>query len=205
MYEVYHDTPAIPSDDDQADMYAYAAETLERYGYKRYEISNFAQRGFASMHNMRYWKQEDYMGFGPGAHSYVGGLRYSFIRDLQGYMDGVMKGGIIVDEYEKIEGLEIANEYLMLRLRMAGGRLTKERLAYLADSVEAYHIDRMKLTTCQTVQFHNLSAEATIDLMDVNMIDSFHLEAYGETAVNYNRDLEVFPVVKRIIEKITGE
>ena len=46
---------------------------------------------------------------------------------------------------------------------------------------------------------------ATADLKDVNMIDSFHLEAYGEKAVNYNRDLEVFPVVKRIIEKITGE
>ncbi|WP_027400302.1 DUF1846 domain-containing protein [Anaerovorax odorimutans] len=44
---------------------------------------------------------------------------------------------------------------------------------------------------------------ATADLKDVNMIDSFHLEAYGEKAVNYNRDLEVFPVVKRIIEKIT--
>ena len=46
---------------------------------------------------------------------------------------------------------------------------------------------------------------ATADLRDVNMIDSFHLEAYGEMAVNYNRDLEVFPVIKRIIEKITGE
>ena len=46
---------------------------------------------------------------------------------------------------------------------------------------------------------------ATIDLKDVNMIDSFHLEEYGVQAVNYNRDLEVFPVVKRIIEKITGE
>ncbi|MDD6310511.1 MAG: DUF1846 domain-containing protein [Firmicutes bacterium] len=46
---------------------------------------------------------------------------------------------------------------------------------------------------------------ATADLKDVNMIDYFHLEAYGEMAVNYNRDLEVFPVVKRIIEKITGE
>lgn len=52
----------------------------------------------------------------------------------------------------------------------------------------------------------NIAYEAaTADLRDVNMIDSFHLEAYGETAVNYNRDLEVFPVVKRIIEKITGE
>ncbi len=46
---------------------------------------------------------------------------------------------------------------------------------------------------------------ATADLRDVNMIDNFHLEAYGQMAVNYNRDLEVFPVIKRIIEKITGE
>ena len=52
----------------------------------------------------------------------------------------------------------------------------------------------------------NIAYEAaTADLRDVNQIDSFHLEAYGETAVNYNRDMEVFPVVKRIIEKITGE
>lgn len=52
----------------------------------------------------------------------------------------------------------------------------------------------------------NIAYEAaTADLRDVNMIDSFHLEAYGQMAVNYNRDLEVFPVVKRIIEKITGE
>ena len=52
----------------------------------------------------------------------------------------------------------------------------------------------------------NMAYEAaTVDLADVNMIDSFHLEAYGEMAVNYNRDLEVFPVVKRIIERITGE
>ena len=54
----------------------------------------------------------------------------------------------------------------MLRLRMAGGRLTKERLAFLADTVEAYQIDLLKLTTCQTIQLHNLSADATIDLME---------------------------------------
>lgn len=46
---------------------------------------------------------------------------------------------------------------------------------------------------------------ATLDLKDVNMIDNFHLEAHGIQAVNYNRDLEMFPVIKRIIEKITGE
>lgn len=52
----------------------------------------------------------------------------------------------------------------------------------------------------------NIAYEAaTVDLKDVNMIDSFHLEAYGETAVNYNRDIEAFPVLKRIIEKITNK
>ena len=52
----------------------------------------------------------------------------------------------------------------------------------------------------------NIAYEAaTVDLKDVNMIDYFHLEAYGETAVNYNRDLETNPVLKRIIEKITGK
>ena len=52
----------------------------------------------------------------------------------------------------------------------------------------------------------NIAYEAaTVDLQDVNMIDPFHLEKYGETAVNYNRDVEAFPLLKRIIEKITGK
>ncbi|MCD6436484.1 MAG: DUF1846 domain-containing protein [Clostridiales bacterium] len=46
---------------------------------------------------------------------------------------------------------------------------------------------------------------ATVDLRDVNMIDAYHVDAYGEISVNYNRDMETFPVLKRIIEKITGE
>ncbi|MDU4892524.1 MAG: DUF1846 domain-containing protein [Clostridium sp.] len=52
----------------------------------------------------------------------------------------------------------------------------------------------------------NIAYEAaTVDLKDVNMIDSFHFDTYGEVAVNYNRDIEMFPVIKRIIEKITGK
>ncbi|WP_392486167.1 DUF1846 domain-containing protein [Haloimpatiens sp. FM7315] len=52
----------------------------------------------------------------------------------------------------------------------------------------------------------NIAYEAaTVDLKDVNMIDSFHFDAYNKVAVNYNRDIEMFPVLKRIIEKITGE
>lgn len=52
----------------------------------------------------------------------------------------------------------------------------------------------------------NIAYEAaTVDLKDVNMIDSFHLDAYNKMSVNYNRDIEMFPVLKRIIEKITGK
>ncbi|SHJ09195.1 DUF1846 domain-containing protein [Parasporobacterium paucivorans] len=52
----------------------------------------------------------------------------------------------------------------------------------------------------------NIAYEAaTVDLKDVNMLDYFHFEKYNEVAVNYNRDLEMFPVIKRIIEKITGK
>ena len=52
---------------------------------------------------------------------------------------------------------------------------------------------------------HSLFEAATADLNDLNMIDPFHLEAYGQTTVNYNRDVEIFPVVKRTLEMISGE
>ena len=77
MYREYKDSPVLPSEDEQADMYSYAAEMLERYGYRQYEISNFCAPGFESLHNLKYWNLDDYMGFGPGAHSCVGNLRYS--------------------------------------------------------------------------------------------------------------------------------
>lgn len=129
MYEVYHGTSAIPDEDAQADMYIYASELLERYGYHRYEISNFCRRGFQSQHNLKYWQLHDYMGFGPGAHSCVGSQRYSYIRDLQGYITGVLTGGEILDEHEEITGIEKANEYLMLGMRTAAGISPEEYTA----------------------------------------------------------------------------
>ena len=91
MYEEYLNSPVLPDDDAQADMYSYAAQMLERYGYRQYEVSNFAAPGFESRHNLKYWRLDDYMGFGPGAHSSVGSLRYSFVRDLRQYTYGVAR------------------------------------------------------------------------------------------------------------------
>ncbi len=121
MASAYRNSPVIPDDDEQADMYSYAAQMLDRYGYKQYEISNFAAPGFESRHNLKYWRLEDYMGFGPGAHSSVGNLRYSFVKDLKRYTYGVSRKISIIDEYEEIDPLERSVEYLMLGMRTNRG------------------------------------------------------------------------------------
>lgn len=121
MNERYKGSPILPDDDEQADMYFYAADVLERYGYKQYEISNFAAKGFESKHNLKYWELDDYMGFGPGAHSCVGNLRYSFVKDLKQYISGVARGASIIDEYRQIDPLERAVEYIMLGMRTSNG------------------------------------------------------------------------------------
>ncbi|OUQ79440.1 radical SAM family heme chaperone HemW [Flavonifractor sp. An100] len=111
----------LPDDDLQADEYLWTVGRLARAGYPQYEISNFAKPGYESRHNLRYWLTQPYIGFGPGAHSDFGGRRYSFVRDLDAYIDGVLNGGSIIDNEELIPRRERCGEYLMLRLRTARG------------------------------------------------------------------------------------
>ena len=124
----------LPDDDQQADLYLWTVGRLERAGYPQYEISNFAKPGFASRHNLRYWLTQPYIGFGPGAHSDFGGRRYSFVRDLNAYIQGVLQGGDIIDESEIIPKRERCGEYLMLRLRTVQGINEQEyRSTYFMD------------------------------------------------------------------------
>ncbi len=111
----------LPDDDMQADMYLWTVERLERAGFAQYEISNFARPGFQSRHNLKYWMGKPYVGFGPGAHSDFGGRRYSFVRDLDKYMAGILSGGAVIDSSELIPRRERGGEYLMLRLRTVRG------------------------------------------------------------------------------------
>jgi len=112
---------SLPDDDLQADMYLYTVDRLTQAGYQQYEISNFAQPGMESRHNLRYWLTRPYIGFGPGAHSDFGGRRYSFIRDLDGYISGVLGGKTVIDSSDLIPNRERGGEYLMLRLRTTRG------------------------------------------------------------------------------------
>ncbi len=120
LYEC-RDFSDLPDDDDQADMYLSALEILRKRGYRQYEISNFAKRDMASRHNLKYWMGGEYLGFGPDASSDFAGNRFSIIRSLPGYIDGILKGGQVLREYQHILPRERAGEYLMLRLRTTTG------------------------------------------------------------------------------------
>ena len=111
----------IADDDVQAEMYLAGVEILRSHGFRQYEISNFARKGLYSRHNMKYWSGGEYLGFGPAASSDFGGRRFTIIRDLQGYVNGIKTGGAILDEVDEVPLRERAGEYLMLRLRTISG------------------------------------------------------------------------------------
>ncbi len=115
------DSAGLPGDDAQADMYLSTVETLRHYGFFQYEISNFARPGFESRHNLKYWTLQEYAGFGPGAHSDFGGVRYAYEQDLDTYIRGVLEGTPMLSENERIPPLDRDTEYLMLGLRTVRG------------------------------------------------------------------------------------
>ena len=125
MYD-YKEFLNLPDDDLQADMYLAATEILRGKSFRQYEISNFARKGLYSRHNMKYWTGGEYLGFGPNASSDFAGRRFTIIRDLQGYIDGIKNGGEVLVDVEDIPLRERAGEYLMMRLRTSAGIIREE-------------------------------------------------------------------------------
>ena len=133
---LYARRDALPDPDAQAAQYLRAVEVLSAAGYGLYEISNFAKPGYESRHNLRYWTLGAYLGFGPGAHSDFGGVRFAFARDLDAYVRaaeklraGVQTGtdldaafpGFPLSERTEISPRERTREWVMLGLRTARG------------------------------------------------------------------------------------
>ncbi len=111
----------LADDDTQADMYLEAIKILQDHGYRQYEISNFCRRGHISRHNMKYWSGGEYLGFGPDASSDFGGRRFTMVRSLRGYIDGIRNNGQVLEYVQEVAPRERAGEYLMLRLRTSQG------------------------------------------------------------------------------------
>lgn len=112
----------LPDDDMQADMYLEINDFLENKGYSRYEISNFAQKGFESKHNLNYWNNQEYYGFGAAAHGYANGIRYSNFCTLDEYANNPsgFEAEHKVTEQEKLE------EEIFLGFRKEEGINTKK-------------------------------------------------------------------------------
>ena len=125
LYEV-QEYANLADDDTQADMYLSAIRILREHGYRQYEISNFCRKGHVSRHNLKYWNGEEYLGFGPDAASDFGGRRFTAVRDIHSYIDGILEGGMVLREMQEVPSRDRAGEYLMMRLRTSMGIVPEE-------------------------------------------------------------------------------
>lgn len=113
----------LPDEDTEEQMQEDLQHRLGAAGYTHYEISNFARAGYASRHNLRYWQQRAYLGFGPGAHSYFHGTRFETPKSTARYISAVNGGDFtaLVADPHPLTAHEAAEEYVMLRMRLTEG------------------------------------------------------------------------------------
>ena len=117
---------------DGGDMYDFITATLPRFGYRRYEISNFARAGFESRHNLGYWTGKKYLGVGAGAHGYDGKIRTSNISDVAAYIKKIRAGGDVSELEEIVTRQAAMEEFCFLGLRMTAGisaKIFRERFS----------------------------------------------------------------------------
>lgn len=113
----------VPALDEslQIEMESAAEGLLSEAGFMRYEISNYAKPGWASRHNLLYWTDQDYLGLGPSAQSYVNGVRFGNIANLTAYLDHLGNGTLPVDERTVLSASEQQRDALVFGLRLAEG------------------------------------------------------------------------------------
>jgi oxygen-independent coproporphyrinogen-3 oxidase len=112
-----------PDPDLAADMYLAAEDLMRRRGYRHYEISNWAQPGKESRHNLAYWKNQRYLGVGPGAHSYLGEYRFHNLRSPRDYIRRLEDGLRDTPPHgeltrEAIEGIPVVDKTELIGTRM---------------------------------------------------------------------------------------
>jgi putative oxygen-independent coproporphyrinogen III oxidase len=124
--EVLRDGPRysareLPSEDSMVEFYETAQALLNSAGYRQYEISNWAKPGFASRHNLKYWRREPYLGFGAGAHSFSGTQRWANIHDAASYVAAIAGGRAAEEGVERVTRDAALEEELFLGLRQLAG------------------------------------------------------------------------------------
>lgn len=126
----------LPPEETHLRMYQEAERILGGAGYAPYEVSSFARPGFESRHNLIYWHNGEYLGLGPGAFSYLAGVRIQFARDMRRYLEKCESGSWGPDESEPISQENRQLETLLTGLRLAEG-VALEALPALRPRLEA--------------------------------------------------------------------
>lgn len=130
FYERYTGKGAVflPDEETERMMYERTKQILEEYGYYRYEISNYAQKGKECRHNIGYWTGEEYLGLGLGASSYYKGMRFCSTSDMKRYMqaDFLKDSGAVYEEKHIVTYQEAIEEFMFLGLRMMKGVSAEE-------------------------------------------------------------------------------
>lgn len=149
-------------DDDAAEMYLQAMARLDAAGYEQYEISNVAQPGCESRHNAKYWSDGEWLGFGPGAHSTRGGVRWRNVSSTEHYISAVHDRGQLIAERRILSRQDAFEEALFTRLRLTRGidlalikstygvdvweQYGEELEAFVRDRLLIYDGDSLRLT-----------------------------------------------------------
>lgn len=141
------DKSIFPDEDSVCDFYLNTVESLSRHGLEIYEISNFAVPGFESRHNLKYWNCEEYIGIGPAAHSYYGGLRFAVKPDLKAFISAGTQPVYVTDEHP---GGEDERLMLGLRLMKQGILAAPERQAKAAALIKAGLMSKTRGRLCLT-------------------------------------------------------
>ncbi|WP_138415694.1 radical SAM family heme chaperone HemW [Aquibacillus sediminis] len=110
-----------PPQEDEAAMYEILRNQMNKHGKLQYEISNFAEPGFESLHNLTYWNNQYYYGFGAGAHGYLPGQRIINIRPFPAYVKKANQDGQPILHVEEINKKEQIEEEMFLGLRKLEG------------------------------------------------------------------------------------
>ena len=109
------------NEETEREMYLLAKRLLERAGYEHYEISNFARPGYASRHNLKYWDDSPYLGFGPSAHSYDRKFRWWNVADVRSYYERLRHAQAPTERREAVTPGKRRIESIMLGLRRRTG------------------------------------------------------------------------------------
>lgn len=159
----------MPDEDEERNMYYKGRFVMEKSNLFQYEISNFAVEGFECRHNLKYWNQEEYIGIGPSAHSFMNSIRYSNPSDLNLYCKNSIENNFNRIIQEEMNKEELMFEYIMLRLRLTEGLDANEfKRKFNVDFNEKYKEQIKYLTDNKLIENNESIVRLTQRGMDIS-------------------------------------